>query len=408
MTRFSRIHPYPAMIADELATELSDRFVNPRMRVLDPFCGTGRTLLAAAERGADCVGVDINPLAILLTRAKSSHPRSSILEKLLLRFPERTCNTGTCSIRNLEPGRKVEWFSQKTKAELSALINWINDAGLEHQELNFVAAILSATVREVSYCKDSQWKLHRMSQEARKHFFKSPLAVFQRRLRSALQDLAHISDLPGTFRSVIGDACRLSYVLQLFGEHDGFDLVLTSPPYGDSQTTVQYGGMSGICLGVISHLHGLDIEIISGGEIDRRCLGGRPLETRDSRSDELFLQPHYWHGGIKNPGRNRVHRFLWELELCCKEITKVLRRGGQAVLVIARRSVGGWRLNLDRFLIDTFIRQNLRLDEICTRRIEGKMTPPVINRHGRSVRGKYLGKLVHTMREEHILVFRKV
>jgi len=200
----------------------------------------------------------------------------------------------------------------------------------------------------------------------------------------------------------------LSHVLQLCGENDAFDLVLTSPPYGDSQTTVQYGGMSGICLGVIRHLHGLDIEIISGGEIDGRCLGGRPLETRDTRSNELLLQPHYWHGGIRNHARTRVHRFLGGLELSCKEIAKVLKRGGQAVFVIARRSVGGWRLNLDHFLIDTFMRQNLQLDEICTRRIEGKMTPPVINRHGRSARGKYLGKLVHTMREEHILVFRKV
>ena len=196
-------------------------------------------------------------------------------------------------------------------------------------------------------------------------------------------------------------------MLQESGENSCFDLVLTSPPYGDSRTTVQYGGMSGICLGVLRHLRGLDIEIISGGEIDRRCLGGRALEPRNLKPDKRLLQPHYWYGGIRNPARNRVHRFLWELDLCCKEITKVLRRGGQAIFVVARRSIGGWRLNLDHFLMDTFMRQNMRLDGICTRRIEGKMTPTVINRHGRSVREEYFGNRVYTMREEHILVFRK-
>ena len=408
MTRFSRIHPYPAMIADQLAMELSDRFVEPGKRVLDPFCGTGRTLLAAAERGAECVGIDVNPLAILLTRAKSSNPRPSMLENLLLRLSERISNSRTCPIRDLEVGRRVEWFSPKTRTELSALINWINDAHLEYEEFNFVAAILSATVREVSYCKDDQWKLHRMSRDARALFFKSPWTVFERRLRSALQNLSHFTHLQGTLRSITGDACRLSDVLLECGETSCFDLVLTSPPYGDSRTTVQYGGMSGICLGVLRHLRGLDIEIISGGEIDRRCLGGRALETEESKSEARLLQPRYWHGGVKHPARNRVHRFLWELELCCREITKVLKRGGQAVFVIARRTIGGWRLNLDCFLMDSFMRKNLRLEGICTRRIEGKVTPAVINRYGRSVREEYFGNRVHTMQEEHILVFRKV
>jgi 16S rRNA G966 N2-methylase RsmD len=396
------------MIADQLAMELSDRFVEPGKRVLDPFCGTGRTLLAAAERGAECVGIDVNPLAILLTRAKSSNPRPSILEDLLLRFSKRIGNSRTCPSKDLEVGRRVEWFSPKTRTEVSALINWINDTHLELEELNFVAAVLSATVREVSYCKDDQWKLHRMSREARARFFKSPWAVFERRLRSALQDLSHFTHLQGTIHSIAGDARRLSHVLQECGENSCFDLVLTSPPYGDSQTTVQYGGMSGICLGVLRHLRGLDIEIISGGEIDRRCLGGRALEMEELKLGAQVLRPRYWHGGVKNSARNRVHRFLWELELCCREITRVLKRGGQAVFVIARRSIGGWRLNLDRFLMDSFMRKNLLLDGICTRQIEGKVTPAVINRHGRSVGKEYFGNRVHTMREEHILVFRKV
>lgn len=247
-----------------------------------------------------------------------------------------------------------------------------------------------------------------MSKEARASFSKSPWSVFERRLCSALQDLSHFTHLQGTLRSITGDTRRLSHVLQECGETCCFDLVLTSPPYGDSRTTVQYGGMSGICLGALRHLRGLDIEIISGGEIDRRCLGGRALEMEELTLEAQLLRPRYWYGGVKNSARNRVHRFLWELELCCREITRVLKRGGRAVFVIARRSIGGWRLYLDRFLMDSFMRKNLLLDGICTRQIEGKVTPAVINRHGRSVREEYFGNRVHTMREEHILVFRKV
>ena len=72
VTRLSSIHPYPAMIADPLAEQLANEFVSTGMRVLDPFCGTGRTLLAAAARGADCIGFDVNPHAVLLVKAKSA------------------------------------------------------------------------------------------------------------------------------------------------------------------------------------------------------------------------------------------------------------------------------------------------------------------------------------------------
>jgi tRNA G10 N-methylase Trm11 len=396
------------MIADEIAVELSARFVRPGNLVLDPFCGTGRTLLAATERGAEGVGVDVNPLAILVARAKASRPSPTILSELLSQLSVQKDHANTPSISNMEMGRKVEWFSSRAKTELSDLINWINDYRLGRQELFFIAAILSATVREVSYCRDNQWKLHRMPHDSRNRFFKSPWVVFERRLRSALRDLTHLAETAGALRLVTGDARKLSRVLQQCKESRDFDLVLTSPPYGDSRTTVQYGGMSGICLGVLRHVRGLEVEIMTGGEIDRRCLGGSALEIEDRPTNMASRQFHYWHGGIDNPARRRVLRFMWDLELCCKEIGKVLKRGAQAVFVVARRSVGGWRLNLDRFLIEIFAQQNMVLDDSCTRRIQGKMTPNVINRHGRAQSGRLLGNRVCTMREEHILVFRKV
>ena len=63
---------------------------------------------------------------------------------------------------DLEEGRKVSWFSAKAKRELSALIWFINRCALRPQELDLVAGILSATAREVSYCRNDQWKIHRM------------------------------------------------------------------------------------------------------------------------------------------------------------------------------------------------------------------------------------------------------
>ena len=69
-TQLSRIHPYPAMIADDLAVCIASKYVHRGSLVLDPFCGTARTLYAAASAGGDCFGIDVNPLAVLIAQAK--------------------------------------------------------------------------------------------------------------------------------------------------------------------------------------------------------------------------------------------------------------------------------------------------------------------------------------------------
>jgi site-specific DNA-methyltransferase (cytosine-N4-specific) len=407
MTRLSRIHPYPAMIADNLAIQLSEQFVEPGQHVLDPFCGTGRTLLAAMGRGAECVGIDVNPLAALITRAKSTQPRCNVLENLLASLHTYRNNAVGSLIDDLEPCRKVDWFSPEVKRELSTLIHIINQAKLKRRELDLIATILSATVREVSYCRNDQWKLHRISSQARKSFFISPLIVFERRLRSALQELAANYQPAGMLRVVTGDTRKLSDVLQRNMLPQEFDVILTSPPYGDSRTTVQYGGMSGISLGILRHLHGIDLEALQGGEIDRRCLGGQSSDSMNPKSDNALNHIRYWRGGDRNPARQRVHRFLSDMELCCREISSALRRGGWAVFVVARRTVGGWRLHLDRFIIEVLKHRHMCVEKLFTRQIEKKMAPRTVNSHGRSMQSGATGRRVITMREEYVLVFRK-
>src|SRR6266478_5845183 len=68
-TRLRRLHPHPAMVGDELAFSLARQYVPPQASVLDPFCGSGK-LLVAAEDAAIRVGIDANPIAWLLTKAK--------------------------------------------------------------------------------------------------------------------------------------------------------------------------------------------------------------------------------------------------------------------------------------------------------------------------------------------------
>ncbi len=62
---------YKEGFAPELVWELLERFEVPKgATVLDPFCGTGTSLLAAAQKGYNAVGFDITPLAVFVSNTK--------------------------------------------------------------------------------------------------------------------------------------------------------------------------------------------------------------------------------------------------------------------------------------------------------------------------------------------------
>jgi hypothetical protein len=67
-----RLHPYLGKFVPQLVEALLERYVEPGGRVLDPFAGSGTTLVQCLESGHDAVGVDIAPFNCLLMRVKTA------------------------------------------------------------------------------------------------------------------------------------------------------------------------------------------------------------------------------------------------------------------------------------------------------------------------------------------------
>ena len=69
----SNIHPYPARFIPEIPRALiSVLGCNENCVIMDPFCGSGTTLLEAQRAGYEAVGVDLNPIACLISRVKTN------------------------------------------------------------------------------------------------------------------------------------------------------------------------------------------------------------------------------------------------------------------------------------------------------------------------------------------------
>ncbi|HEX3852425.1 MAG TPA: hypothetical protein VHW01_15755, partial [Polyangiaceae bacterium] len=79
-TRYGWLRLTPAYSV-HLVRELLDSRARPELPVLDPFCGTGTTLLTCAERGIACATLDVNPFLVWLARAKTAKYSSDSLTR---------------------------------------------------------------------------------------------------------------------------------------------------------------------------------------------------------------------------------------------------------------------------------------------------------------------------------------
>src|SRR5689334_8691135 len=115
-----RLHPYLGKFIPQLVEELLRRHVAAGGRVLDPFAGSGTTLVQAIESGLGATGVDLAAFNCLLMRVKTARYDVGLLDHelrdALARFERGEGSPAA------EPSDYVrEWFAPQAAADLLAL-----------------------------------------------------------------------------------------------------------------------------------------------------------------------------------------------------------------------------------------------------------------------------------------------
>lgn len=149
------IHPYPAKFIGDIPRALMEALPLPeRTVVLDPFAGSGTTLLEAQRRGVPSIGVDLNPIACLIARVKTG-PMPLGLPELALRI------TGLAR-KNRAPLRWEipnldHWFKQDVQQAIAALLHEINDLPRNHTHDVLRLALSSILVRVSNQDSDTRY-----------------------------------------------------------------------------------------------------------------------------------------------------------------------------------------------------------------------------------------------------------
>ena len=132
------LHPYPAKFIPQIPNALIQELSSPGETIADIFCGSGTTLLEALQLKRHAIGIDANPLAALISRAKTTTLTASefdelaehrnACERILEKAQPRTGDPFYSSGWRPEPEVCEFWFAPhvvEELAELRALIDCV-------------------------------------------------------------------------------------------------------------------------------------------------------------------------------------------------------------------------------------------------------------------------------------------
>lgn len=240
-----RLHPYLGKYIPQLTEIFLRKYFNPGQTVLDPFCGSGTTLVQAHELGINSIGYDISAFNILLCKVKTKQYNIRKLEHEISDILEKTRTTVNSNLGQFSLWDKTvaslaetdseylwEWFAPQTLNELFTYRSFIESEEYEYKDLFKI--ILSRSARSARLTTHFDLDFPKQPQTTPYWCYKhsrdctpvqEAFKFLQRYSIDTLRRIKEFSALETNAETIIRHADCLK---ASFPPHDG---VITSPPY---------------------------------------------------------------------------------------------------------------------------------------------------------------------------------
>lgn len=390
-TSCPNLHKYPATMIPQIGIAIFKELGIKKGKLLDPYCGSGSSFTVGLDRGLnEMYGFDINPLAVLISRTKFTKVE---LERVKL-LKKRLRNAVYEFVKKEENLKLLElpkfynidfWFSKQVLQNLSVLKHFIDKIKEKDIKRMFLVP-LSESIRECSYTRNHEFKLYRIKSEEILNFNPDVFGVYFDKLNKVI-DIYENYYLPKLTNAKI----QIDYS-KFPKNSDYFDVVLTSPPYGDSKTTVAYGQFSMFSNEILG--------IKYARQIDYLLMGGKPVKGKYNNGLIIDYINQIEKQSIKRA--LEVSSFYYDLESSIKDVARSVKKGGKSIYIVGNRRVKDVQLPTDQFIAEEFERNGFK--HILTyERLLGNKAMPSKNSPSNKA-----GVRKGTMTQEYIVVCEKI
>ncbi len=329
------IHRYSGKFIPQIAARAVSLLTSPGELVVDPYNGSGTTLLECAQLRRRAIGVDLNPLAVLIARVKTTPVSKTNLEGLIRKMKVVLSSIGahddlplfsaaahssqpTFDDRRLHDEWYRKWFQPHVLSELVHIARAIDS--VEQEILRNIAWVAFSDILRRSSNAHSGYPNVMFDKNA--PLKDRPIRPFLKALERVAENVASLSALDagwGDVKVVHGNATALPI------EDESVDAVISHPPYIGSIPYAEYGALSLQWLGA------------DPKQLDRALTGGR------RQSPDV------------------VARFADGYGKMLSESARVLKPGRYAFLMVGNPVVRGELVDLAEMTIDLASQAGLNL-----------------------------------------------
>ena len=389
-------HRYPAKFVPQIVSRLTTEYTKEGDLIVDPFGGCGTTLVESKVMSRPSIGVDINPVAVLITKAKKTPIEPKMVEKRFITL-KRVINSFNqkTKVRTPEHERIDYWLKSKEKRKLAFLFSEISK--IEEQD-----------TRDFFYCgfsnilKNCSIWLQKSNKPTRDFKKKpaDPFVAFSRQVKAMLRGNADFFNLlqeRGCLKTPCDVYCTDARNLPI--KSNSVSLIVTSPPY---VTSYEYADLHQLTALWFEYTKDLS-------DFRKRFIG-----TAYHNKKEIILNSPIAEK-IKAELLNKdkktaeeVATYFSEMNQSFKEMKRMLKKGGRTCIVIGDTGLKGVEILNAEVFTEQLQNLGFRIDNIIKREIPSKNLP--------STRDKKTGRFakvtdenrVYAYPTEYILVMQKI
>jgi site-specific DNA-methyltransferase (cytosine-N4-specific) len=307
------LHPYPAKFPPQLPKTILSRFARRGQTVLDPFCGSGTTLVEARLLGYNAIGVDVNGLSSLLSKVKAtplSEREYDVIQLFLAKI-----NNEIAVWKSKRPKIEIKqiegiehWFQKNVSEELTHILNLINE--VKNANVNdFLKIVLSSIIVRVSN-QESDTRFAAKNKNIPNNY---TLKLFYDRTAEYSEKIMEYSKdvVGGGFLKLLNADSRNLTML----ENKSVDIIITSPPYANTYDYYLYH------------------------KFRKRWLD---LDVQFAQYNEIGSRREY--SSLKKP----ANQWTIDLKKCFTEMYRLLKNDGLAFIVIGDSVIKKELIKIDK------------------------------------------------------------
>lgn len=355
-------HTYPAKYIPQIPKYFIEKYTNEGDWIYEPFLGCGTTLVECKLLNRNGIGIDSNPIATIVSESKTKKLSSEEIQKIqnfiyqieiIISNKDEKFHTKYADLNVTFFDNKDHWFQENVQIEISFLKNEINKIPNNSIQV-FLKVCLSSIIVEVSN-QESDTRYASKNKDIQN--FKT-LEFFVKKGKMMVDRITQYSKLASN--SIVEIHTQSSEAVPFIND-ESVDLVVTSPPYANTYDYYLYHK---------SRMNWLDYDFKSVQKVE--------IGSRDKHSSKKL----------------EIDNFLSSLDSCFGEVSRVLKKGKYAIIVIGDSVIRGEFYNAMEFTESIFTKYNMKLIESSSTNL--KETTRMFN-----------PKFTNSLKSEHILIFKK-